>query len=454
MKKSDHSVTIGTLFSRLNRVYLLLLGIVCIFTFGIVTGSLTANATHTINQRIVSLRKATIDSRRDWNEWKQNNTLNTDVKYIKITNDRHHQKFKVIMTAGTRQLINHSNRVVGPIWYSWRTNEWLLAARGQGKKIHYRVWMDITKKVDTVFLLLIGEIVVLITTGMLIPVIVRRITSEVVQPVIRLKDAVTLMNSATTVDELVPVPVPDNTIEVRQLAQTFNRLIRQLKKLNHQQLLFISDATHELKTPIAVITSNVELIQRHADDHPEVVLQMLPHITKAVKELTRMVNQLLRVYQAEQEPLSVDPVNGDALLSRVVEKVSPQLSQKVQVDITQGPILLTNEAALAEIITNLVTNAGKYTPATGKITLRLRAEKTSAVIQVCDTGRGISADDQQHIFDPFYRAADARGTVEGQGLGLSIVRQLSERLGIQVTVTSAVGQGSCFTLRIPVVPSK
>lgn len=449
--KTTRSDTITALFSRMNRAYFYLLSIVCIATFGIMSSVIAINTTHTISQRVNSLRKATIDSYHDWRAWEQNNVLNTDVRYVQVINKRRHRKFKSITTSETNQLINHSRHIIGSVWYNPKTHEWLMSAQGEGRQIYYHVWMNISKKVNTLLFIFIDEIILLIVIGILTPITIRRTVVEIVRPIISLRNTVTLMSSVTTIDELIPVPVPDNPTEVRQVAQAFNRLIKQLKRLNQQQLLFISNATHELKTPIATITSNIDLIKRHATNHPEVIQQMLPHVMVAVKELQSMVEKLLRVYQAKQEKLEVTAVNGTKLVNELMTRLRTQVPQKLNLDIAQDvPLLLTNASAITEIITNLITNAEKYTPVTGTITVCLQRGKGNAVIKVCDTGCGISATDQQHIFDPFYRAADVRGTVSGQGLGLSIVQQLSERLGVRVMVTSTLGQGSCFELDIPV----
>lgn len=241
--------------------------------------------------------------------------------------------------------------------------------------------------------------------------------------------------------------------ELGQLAATFNEMLSSLDEAYRAQQRFVADASHELRAPLTAIQGNLELLERAPRLSEEERAETLAHLRRETKRMNRLVADLLVLARADAgQSLKVEPVELDRLLLDVFREARV-LARGRRVSLRELDQLQVegDPDRLKQLLVILLDNALKYTPEGGDVRLALRAEAGVAAITVSDTGIGIDPDDLPHIFERFYRADKARGRdTGGSGLGLSIAKWIAERHGGQILVDSAPGQGSVFTVRLPI----
>ncbi len=244
------------------------------------------------------------------------------------------------------------------------------------------------------------------------------------------------------------LPVP----EIQIWAQAFNAALDRLEDLFWQQRRFLADVSHELRTPLTIIRGQAQLMQRTGQFDAEAVAD----IEKEAERLSRLVEDLLFLARAEAGalPLHYEDVDLDALLLEVLrqgQRLAAGKQQNLVLEHLEPLPVRGDPDRLTQAILNLLSNAVQYTPAGGTIRVGLRREGDHAALWVSDTGPGIPPEDLPHVFERFYRAdrSRTRRGSSGFGLGLSIVRWIIEAHGGHVAVASKVGQGTTFTLYIP-----
>jgi two-component system sensor histidine kinase MprB len=239
--------------------------------------------------------------------------------------------------------------------------------------------------------------------------------------------------------------------EIGRLASSFNAMLDALERsmtaldasVGSQRQL-VADASHELRTPVTSVRTNIELLQRlgpemDAAEHRRV----LDDVVVQLEELTLLINDLIDLSRGEDPAEEVEDVRLDLLVEEVVQKTGARASVTLHMEL-EPAIIAGVPARLARAVGNLLDNAVKYSPAETPIDVRLRGKE----LTVRDHGPGISEEDLPHIFDRFYRGADARRR-PGSGLGLAIVRQVAEQLGGAVAAEPAPGGGTLMRLRLP-----
>ena len=215
---------------------------------------------------------------------------------------------------------------------------------------------------------------------------------------------------------------------------------------------FVTNAAHELQSPLAAIVSAVEVLQAGAKDSPQRDV-FLGHVEREAARLARLVRALLILARAEigVEPPRDELVALGALLAKVGESLHVSSDVELEVDCPDDLALLTNRELVEQAVMNLAENAAKMTRS-GRIVLAARATAGRMVeISVTDTGPGIPATDRTRVFERFYRADPDRGP--GFGLGLAIVRAVAEALDGNLDLDSTPGKGTTFRLRLSTVAS-
>ena len=242
--------------------------------------------------------------------------------------------------------------------------------------------------------------------------------------------------------------------ELTYLGNEFNDLTDRLHDSQRTQRQFVSDASHELKTPLASIKLLADSILQN-DMDAETAREFVADIGNEADRLTRMSEKLLSLtrvdseYGGNREIVYMAPTvrRVTRMLRGVARKNNITLHQDLEDDCT----ILILEDDLYQIVFNLVENGIKYNTPGGMLTVSLHREEDNAIIEVSDTGMGIPADAVDHIFERFYRVDKARSRqTGGSGLGLSIVRDTVNRNDGEIRVQSTPGQGTCFTVVFPV----
>ncbi|MFG2010220.1 ATP-binding protein [Micromonospora sp. NPDC048868] len=225
---------------------------------------------------------------------------------------------------------------------------------------------------------------------------------------------------------------------------------------------FVADASHELRTPLTTIRGFSELYRQGAASAPEQTADLLRRIEQEAARMGLLVEDLLLLARLDRErPLSLAPVELPVLASEAVEAaraVAPERRIELEVTPGSGPLVVYgDDARLRQIIGNLMTNSLTHTPPEASVTLRLRAEPGNlAVVEVADTGPGLTPEQAERVFERFYRVDAARtrraGGNTGTGLGLAIVAALVRAHHGTVEVAETPGGGATFRVRLPLVP--
>ncbi len=251
----------------------------------------------------------------------------------------------------------------------------------------------------------------------------------------------------------------DNPGEFGRLASSFNRMTAQLEADEEQRRNLTADVAHELRTPLHIIQGNLEGIL-------DGVYQPTPeHITATLEEtrlLARLVNDLQTLSLAEagqlqlhREQVAVRDLFGDTVTGFAGPAAEAGVELRVEFPTDGEELQLSADPdRLEQVLNNLVANALRYTPPGGTVTLRAQAVANGVRLVVQDTGRGIPAEDLAHIFDRFWKGDRSRVRKEGSGsgLGLPIARQLVQAHGGQIWSESQPGQGTSFTIELPLSP--
>ncbi len=255
------------------------------------------------------------------------------------------------------------------------------------------------------------------------------------------------------------LPVVHTGDELERLATDLNRMIARLEESFQQINRFSADASHELRTPLTVLQGELEAIAQKGQNLPEDVRDTIGSALEETQRLAKIVENLLAISRLEAGEARVQPVRLDfADLARTTADQMKLLAEEKRISLTSDgadPVEVeADPSRLKQVVVNLLDNAIKYTPEGGNVSISVTRRDHRAVLEVADTGLGISANDLPHIFDRFYRADKARSRqMGGTGLGLSIVRSICQAHGGQVTVNSAEGRGSRFRVELPLSTS-
>src|SRR5438067_4948613 len=300
----------------------------------------------------------------------------------------------------------------------------------------------------------------LLTFGLGLPLIVALAISggyvlmrRALRPVDEIRQKAAQISSRNLSERLPVVRTGD---ELERLATDLNRMIERLEESFHQINRFSADASHELRTPLTVLQGELEAIAQKGQTLPEDVRDTIGSALEETQRLAKIVENLLAISRLEAGEARVQPVRLDfAELARTTADQMKLLAEEKRISLASDgrePVEVeADPSRLKQVVVNLLDNAIKYTPEGGNVSIYVTRRDHRAILEVADTGLGISANDLPHIFDRFYRADKARSRqMGGTGLGLSIVRSICLAHGGQVTVNSTEGRGSLFRVVLPV----
>ncbi|HEU5089985.1 MAG TPA: ATP-binding protein [Roseiflexaceae bacterium] len=276
------------------------------------------------------------------------------------------------------------------------------------------------------------------------------LTSRALEPVADIAHAAQQIVSA---DDLARrVPEVSSNDPIGELTTTTNTMLARLEQLFTAQQRLVADVSHELRTPLAAMRGHIEVLRRGGARDSAMLDASLADLEREAARLARLTNDLLTLAEVESgNAIFRTPVALDDLVLEVVRELQP-LTDGVSLvpQITEQVELIGDRDRLKQALLNLVANALQHTAAGGSVRVVLARDDATALLCVEDSGAGIAPHDLPHVFERFYRADNARSrAVGGAGLGLAIVEWVASAHGGSVDVHSTVGQGSTFTIRLP-----
>lgn len=281
------------------------------------------------------------------------------------------------------------------------------------------------------------------------------LSGNAMRPLEGIMDEVEAISDGRSLHRRVAVPLSGD--ELARLGVTLNQMLSRLEQSFGSLRRFTADASHELKTPLMVLRAGVERALTHPRT-PDEVLPLLDETLEQINQMSEMVDSLLTLARADEgrAPLAVEATDLRDLVAEAGETAG-MLGEEAGVTVTmaipESPVLLdVDRHRIRELLLNLVTNAIKYTPAAGSVTVALESRERDVILLVKDTGIGIAPGDLPHIFERFWRADPARsrtGERPGTGLGLAITKWIAEAHGGTITVQSRPGRGTTFTVVLP-----
>ncbi len=237
----------------------------------------------------------------------------------------------------------------------------------------------------------------------------------------------------------------------RHLLQEQNALLREADRMKDE---FVALVSHDLRTPLTSIIGYLELALEN-EDLPQTERRYLEVVERNSERLMHLVNDLLFVARLEAGEMDIhlDELDLATVVRQAVEEAGPRARAKeiaLETETDSAPTVSADRGRMFQLLDNLVGNAIKFTPAGGKVEVRLSRRGDFARLEVEDSGIGIAPDDQRRLFERFFRAANTRGDkASGTGLGLYIARAIVEAHGGSIDVSSTLGAGTCFCVELP-----
>ena len=255
---------------------------------------------------------------------------------------------------------------------------------------------------------------------------------------------------------IMPLHAPGKEDYLDVMILDLNTMIEELGSIETLKTDFVSNVSHEMKTPIAVIKNYSELLQKEADEAKRT--ECAAAIEEAAGKLSALITNILRLNRLEHQRIvpQAQPYDLTRQLSDCIIGFETALEQKdleLEADMEDRVTITADESLLELVWNNLLSNAIKFTEPGGTITVRETTENGMVCVAVSDTGCGMEPESAKHIFDKFYQG-DTSHTTEGNGLGLALVHRVLTLLGGRITVDSEPGRGSTFTVQLPMDSEK
>ncbi len=245
---------------------------------------------------------------------------------------------------------------------------------------------------------------------------------------------------------------PKRKDEIAQMGIAFNDMMEKLEENYKKQEQFVSDASHELKTPLTVIESYAKLLKRHGLRSEEIAKESIQTILKETDQMKEMVSQMLLLAKSNsQEAPLIEPVELVELVSSTIQTMRTAYGRSFKLEADHPMVVQTDNQKVRQLLFIILDNARKYSEK--DILTRLEKKENGVLISIKDFGNGIPEEALPHIFERFYRVdQDRNRKTGGTGLGLSIAKEISRTLSIDLTIESKVGVGSTVYIFIPDSP--
>ncbi|WP_056946926.1 HAMP domain-containing sensor histidine kinase [Secundilactobacillus odoratitofui] len=448
---------------RITRVYAMLLAGLAVMMSLVIILVVGVKQYQAQTQKAIgiarALKRSSIATKDDWLWWRVGSSTNSHHTFIKIQVSPQHKKQKLFYSPHTKKFLKNNQlgktyQLTDNVHYSAKTGFYYHAqsnapADGKWPAARYDVWVELNGAINLLWLLI--RLIILITLlflvlgTWLIYLLARRLN----RPLVQLTEASKRTNRDISKTYQNQLPIPASPQEVHDLSVEFNRLLKSLSDQAQADRQFVSNASHELKTPIAAIRGHVSLIQRRGEQHPEIIPTSLAYIDEESERMQRLIESLLRLSHANQLELTTAVIDVSQLVHQVVQSAQTSMPRTIDVHVQAHVSAETNGDAVRQILNSLMANANKYSPADTTMTVSLTADTKNFTLTVADEGCGIEDSQKSQVFNRFYRAKSVRDQIEGNGLGLAIVQQLVNLAQGQITVEDNQPQGTRFIVTLP-----
>jgi signal transduction histidine kinase len=260
--------------------------------------------------------------------------------------------------------------------------------------------------------------------------------------------------STTNLRERIAYEGPDD--EMKRLADTFDGMLSRLENAFESQNQFIQDASHELRTPIAIAQTNIDVLEMEKKPTINEYKHLVDVFKLSIDRLSKLSDKLLVLSKDKKEKTEWSIVNMSVLLGEVATEFKASAkNQDVNLQllsIPEGLRVKGDVFTLKQAVSNIIDNAVRYNKPGGTVSISITVTDQWLIIQIKDSGIGISEEDQDHIFDRFYRVDKSRSRAQGgSGLGLAMVKKIIESHHGKIQVDSTLGKGSVFSIYLPTI---
>ena len=318
------------------------------------------------------------------------------------------------------------------------------------QKVHHQRIVKVAINVDdliklTGWLLIVTLLINLVISIIALPII-HRLAKRWTRPLTSLDNEIDAITPQS--DRLQTLAVPQQPLEVRKVAQSFNQLLERQYRIMQREKEFIANASHELKTPLAGILGHVNLIRRHGDKHPELIGKSLKYIDQEAQRMSQLINELLILEGHQTRKLT--EINLSKIIFAEVESLQGAYQQKFITDLNPNISYRITKGDFQSLVHNLLENAAKYSPTDSTIDVQLTTADRHIILRVADQGQGIAKENRQKVFERFYREDESHSNkVTGSGIGLSIVKMIIEKYHGKITIRDNEPVGTIFTVYLP-----
>lgn len=309
-----------------------------------------------------------------------------------------------------------------------------------------KVAINVDDLIELTCWLLIVTLLINLAISIIALPIIHRLARRWTQPLTNLDNEIDAITPQS--NRLQTLTVPQQPLEVRKVAQSFNHLLGRQYRTMQREKEFIANASHELKTPLAGILGHVNLIRRHGDKHPELIAKSLKYIDQEAQRMSQLINELLILEGHQTKKLT--EINLSKIAFAEVESLQGAYHQKFIANLNPNISYRITKGDFQSLVHNLLENAAKYSPTNSTINVQLTADDSQIVLKVADQGQGIAKENRQKVFERFYREDESHSNkVAGSGIGLSIVKMIIEKYHGKIMIRDNEPVGTIFTVYLP-----
>ena len=434
IKKIEAKTSAQIITQTFVRIFMVFLLLITIIVSGVVAFTSLQIRESEGTLLLSSIHEAARIGKIDWKEFNLESKKEEPAAFIRITKD----SGEVHESQGTHQFLTASRMSWGYFSFSENDVFWYTSLHSHGSKSE--LWLNINIVIQSMVRAIVAIILVMLLLFFAALTLIKKSANTISQP---------LSDLAIATDELetTQLPVVQKPAEVERLTQSFNRLLARLNQKIEQEQQFVSDASHELRTPVAAIRGHVTLLKRRWHEHPEIVDDSLSYIDEESLRMKRLIEELLTITRGNHLKMQRETFDLTDFTDRVIREIQPALTQEMLFEGTANLMVTADKHAIHHILVAFLENAGKYSPANSKIKITLKQENSEIDLSIADEGIGIPDEEKNKIFERFYRVDKSRSSeIPGTGLGLAIAQQYAQANGAKVFVTDHLPKGSVFHL--------